>query len=262
MRTLPPIVVAPNGARRTKADHPALPMTVAETVATAVACRAAGAGGLHAHVRDAEGGHALDAGLYRELIAEMAHRAPDMLVQITTEAVGRYLPDEMRALVDAVEAQAVSVALREMVPGDADEGAGGAFFRRAAERGVAVQHILYAPDEVARFVALVERGVIPAEGLSVLFVLGSYDGARASTPDLIPLYRAPLAALAQEPEWMVCAFGAAETGCLAAALEAGGKARVGFENNFLNADGSVARDNAERVREVARFLASHASPNA
>ncbi len=50
---------------------------------------------------------------------------------------------------------------------------------------------------------------------------------------------------------MVCAFGHGETAALAAALKAGGKARVGFENSLWNADGSLARDNAERVAAIA-----------
>ena len=43
---LPEIMVAPNGARRTTADHPALPVTIPQTVATAKACFEAGAGAL------------------------------------------------------------------------------------------------------------------------------------------------------------------------------------------------------------------------
>ena len=43
--------------------------------------------------------------------------------------------------------------------------------------------------------------------------------------------------------------GAQETARLI--VEAGGKARVGFENSLWNADGSVAADNAERVRAIA-----------
>ncbi|NBB83711.1 MAG: hypothetical protein GVY28_09935, partial [Alphaproteobacteria bacterium] len=63
------LMVAPNGARKTKADHPALPIGPAELAATAVACRDAGAAAIHLHVRDEAGGHSLDAGRYREAIA-------------------------------------------------------------------------------------------------------------------------------------------------------------------------------------------------
>lgn len=110
------IMVAPNGARRTKADHSALPMTIAETVVAAKACLEAGAGALHAHVRDLTGAHVLDAGLYRELLSEMRVAVPQMQVQITTEAVGKYTPEEQRELVYKVKPDAVSVAIREMVP--------------------------------------------------------------------------------------------------------------------------------------------------
>lgn len=95
MNTLPDpaiVMVAPNGARRGKSDHPTLPITVEETVGEAARCFDVGATVLHAHGRDADGTHCLDAALYRDLIARMRDRVPDMLVQVTTEAVGRYNP--------------------------------------------------------------------------------------------------------------------------------------------------------------------------
>ena len=61
--------------------------------------------------------------------------------------------------------------------------------------------------------------------------------------------------LAEHPaDWAVCAFGQGETASLRAAHAAGGKLRVGFENSLVNEDGSIARDNAERVRAVAGLL--------
>ena len=44
-------MVAPNGARKTRRDHPALPVSIKETVEEAVQCYAAGATVLHGHVR-------------------------------------------------------------------------------------------------------------------------------------------------------------------------------------------------------------------
>jgi uncharacterized protein (DUF849 family) len=54
LAVLPAVMVAPNGARLGKAEHPALPVTIAEIVATARACHTAGAGAINAHLRDAE----------------------------------------------------------------------------------------------------------------------------------------------------------------------------------------------------------------
>ncbi len=255
MIVLPRIMVAPNGARRGKADHPALPVTIAETVETAVACHAAGAGAIHAHVRDSEGRHVLDAGLYRELIAELARVVPEMIVQITTEAVGRYTPGEQRAVVDQVVPAAVSVALREMVASPADEADAARFYKRCRERDISVQHILYEPAEVARLARLMAAGVIPREGLSVIYVLGRYAANQESDPDDLAGFISAADELPAEPDWMVCAFGRNETAALAAAFRAGGKARVGFENSLWNADGSLASDNAERVAAVAAMAA-------
>jgi len=250
MTPLPRIMVAPNGARRTKADHPALPVTIPEIVACAAPCHAAGADGLHAHVRDAEGGHVLDAGLYAELLAELARVVPAMQVQVTTEAVGRYAPDEQRRLVETLRPPAVSIALREIMA-ESDARITARFFHFCAEVGIAVQHILYDADEVDRLASLVRDGTVPADGLQLIHVLGRYTPGQVSSPADLAAPVARLAATGLAADWAVCAFGPAETAILAEACRLGGKARIGFENNLLNADGSVARDNAERVTELA-----------
>src|SRR5690606_28385405 len=167
------IMVAPNGARRTKADHPALPVDIAETAATAARCREAGASAVHAHLRDREGRHVLDADGYRELIAAIRREAGrDMVVQITTEAVGRYSPAEQRAVVDSVHPDAASIALAEMIPDATQEAEAAAFYARCAARNIAIQHILYDPVEFECLTHLVRLGIVVGEGMSVLFVLG------------------------------------------------------------------------------------------
>jgi len=113
---LPAIMVAPNGARKVKADHPAIPLGAAEIGAVARACANAGAGAIHFHVRDDAGGHVLDAGQYREVIAELKRTVPGMHLQITTETVGRYQPEDMRAIVRDVVPEGASIGVSEMVP--------------------------------------------------------------------------------------------------------------------------------------------------
>lgn len=251
--SLPPIMVAPNGARLGKADHPALPVTIPEIVRCAVECHAAGAGGIHAHVRDRTGQHVLDAGLYAELIAEMADAVPDMAVQITTESVGRYSPAEQRALVAAVLPRMVSVALRE-ITAEADNRLTRSFFHGCAEAGIDVQHILYTADEVDGLAALMSDGTIPAGQVQILHVLGRHAAGQRSAPtDLAaPLARQRAHNLAVD--WAVCAFGPAETECLVSAVRQGGKVRIGFENNLMNADGSLAVTNADRVADLIRAM--------
>lgn len=255
MTPLPRLMVAPTGARRGKADHPALPMTILEIVKTASACFAAGAGAIHTHVRDSQGRHSIDAGLYRELLAELALTVPGMLVQITSEAGGRFTPAEQFATVKDIRHPHVSVALREMVPDAAAEAHAGRFYAFCADTGIQVQHILYAAEEIPRLADLHQRGVVPVIA-EVLFPLGRYAAGEISTPeDLDPFLaeRERASEIAAAP-WMVCAFGPRETDCMAKALTAGGKARVGFENNVYMADGRVACDNAERIAEVAGLI--------
>ena len=78
-------------------------MSIADTVDEAAACYAAGACAIHAHVRGENDEHVLDAGRYRELIAEINHRVPEMLVQITSEAVGIYSPEQQVECIQAVK---------------------------------------------------------------------------------------------------------------------------------------------------------------
>ena len=62
--SLPPLMVAPNGARPSKKDHPAVPVTISETVETAKACFKSGATGIHFHIRDEKGEHILDSATF------------------------------------------------------------------------------------------------------------------------------------------------------------------------------------------------------
>ena len=258
MRPLPRLMVAPNGARRSKADHPALPMTLPEIVRTARACQAAGADGLHLHLRDAQGQHLLDAGAYRAALSELRHAVPGMAVQITTEAAGLYAPPHQRAVALDAGADLVSVALREMAAPPHDTTAP-AFYAACAERGVAVQHILYDAGDFDLLDRLVPPGLSGAPGLQMIFVLGRYSAGQESDPRDLDAFLDRLAQRATPADWAVCAFGRAETACLEAAHAAGGKLRVGFENNLLNGDGTPARDNADRVAVIAEIIESQRS---
>ena len=254
MNTAAPVViaVAPNGARKTKADHPRLPISPDEIVAEAEACLAAGVSMIHLHVRDADDQHTLDPTTYRGAIDALRDAVGDTLVvQMTTEAVGRYTAAEQIDAVQAVTPEAVSIALREIVPDAASEDPAGAFFHWLTERQVLAQFILYAPEEVATYVDLRERAVIPGGEHSVLFVLGRYTTNQQSSPsDIVPFVER-YAELQVRVPWMVCAFGQREAECIAAAIEMGGHARVGFENNQLRRDGSAAASNADAVTDAA-----------
>lgn len=247
------IAVAPNGGRRTKADHPALPLTPADLADTAAACLEAGASMIHVHVRKADGAHLLDADAYRDAIRAIRGAVGErMTIQITSEALGLYTPGEQRDVVRAVRPEAVSLALRELVPDESEEPAFADLLAWAARERVDPQIILYAPDDALRLDDMRRRGLVPFDRVSVLYVLGRYTPGQTSTPaDLLPFLAADMPRF---EAWSVCAFGRHEAACVTAAALLGGHVRVGFENNLWRPDGSLAADNAELVTIVASAL--------
>ena len=249
MNPLPTLMVAPNGARKTKADHPALPITLEEIITEAIQCHDAGADGIHLHVRGKNGGHILDAGLYHEAIDALRKAVPNMIVQITTEAVGLYAPHEQRKIVEDVQPDYVSVSLAEMCEGG-DIAAAVKFYARCAEADIAVQHILYGPQDLTMMTDLFDKGLTHRDDLQVLFVLGRYSKNQESLPANLDPFIAWMNKSCPQTQWGVCAFGKHETDCLLAAYRQNGRMRVGFENSFSNRDGTQAKSNAERVAEI------------
>nr|WP_272490770.1 3-keto-5-aminohexanoate cleavage protein [Mesobacterium pallidum] len=244
-------MVAPNGATRTKADHPALPVTLDEVTETARACAAAGANGLHLHLRDADQRHLLDAGAYREALAHLATALPGLPVQVTTEAGGIYAPGHQKRIALDSGATLVSAAWREITREDGAT----AFYQECHDAGIAVQHILYSAEDAEGLARTLPRAMLDDPALQLIFVLGRYVAGQQSTPEMLAPFLGWMKAEGICPDWGLCAFGQGETACLVAAHAAGGKLRVGFENSLLNADGITARDNAERVAEVVRATA-------
>ena len=176
-----------------------------------------------------------------------------MMVQVTTEAVGRYSPEDQRAVVRELGHDQVSIALREMSEGQSEDELR-SFYHWASGAGIGIQHILYTPREIRMFENLVASGVVPSAGVEMLFVLGQYSGVRESRPGDLSRYLHERRDSVAGAGWAVCAFGRHETECLVKGVMSGGKARIGFENNLFNLDGSVAAGNAERVAELVRAI--------
>ncbi|MGI9205637.1 MAG: 3-keto-5-aminohexanoate cleavage protein, partial [Woeseiaceae bacterium] len=243
------IMCAPNGARKTRADHPALPITPAELADCAASILDAGAAVIHLHVRDQNDGHSLDVDRYRDAIDAIHDRVGDELViQVTTEACGIYTPQQQMAMVRELQPEAVSLALRELCCDDAAESEAGAFFQELKERHILAQFILYSPDDAERFVTLQQRGVIPEQSAFVLLVLGRYSDDLTGEPQDLDGFAT---ALGGHADWAVCCFGRSEQEAVTRAAAMRGHARVGFENNFSLPDGSVAKHNAQLVRLAA-----------
>lgn len=247
------IAVAPNGACKTKLDHSALPLTQQELVKTAIDCLEAGASMMHFHVRDSDGRHTLDHAIYLPVLRALEASVGDrMLLQVSSEAAGRYQPVEQIEQMKRLAPHCLSCGLREIIGAKEDYTAGNAFFSELRRAGVLVQYILYSPAEVEWYEALCAKGVIPGDTHLLLFVLGRYGEAESKSYDLSSY----VSALKRKSPWMACGFGFGEHAVIAQAAQLGGHGRVGFENNQQLPDGSTAPDNAALVKlacDVARL---------
>jgi len=243
------LAVAPNGAYKQKADHPAVPLHLDEIVQAAVAAQQAGATLLHLHLRDQNLQHSLDPQQYlRTLAAIKDHTDDKLILQITSEAAGIFAPEQQIKTIRTVNPECVSIALRELIPDDAAIGQAQALFHWCAEQACRAQFILYSIDDLLTYFNYVERDVIPDAPHSVLFVLGRYHRhGQSSLSDLQPFLDS--IHLLNVP-WMVCAFGASEQNMVLEAAAHGGHCRIGFENNLLRSDASVSRDNTQQISDL------------
>jgi uncharacterized protein (DUF849 family) len=214
----------------------------------------AGASLLHLHVRHPDGRHSLDAAHYQAATDAIRRAVGDrMIVQATTEAAGRYDRHAQMALVRSIRPEAVSLALRELIPDDDSETEAADFLAWVARERIGVQWILYTAEEVRRLASLRQRGIVDRAPPFTLFVLGRYAADRTGRPaDLLPFLAAADAGL--DGPWAVCAFGKREAACALTAAALGGHIRVGFENNVLLADGAVATENKALIEQTAAVL--------
>ena len=162
---------------------------------------------------------------------------------------GVYDPAEQFELLKALKPKAASLALAEV------ESVGESVFTKnvyqfVADAKIDIQHIIYSPEELSRFVALRNEGIIKCTQPKLLFVLGRYTSGQQSQPSNLDPFLDTLQKSTLQVDWALCAFGEKETECLAYAYSRGGKMRVGFENSFWNIDGKIATSNHERVAEV------------
>jgi len=245
---------APNGARRMPEDHAELPLTPARIANCASSLTEQSVAVLHMHVRDEKNQHTLDPDRYRDATKAVRSAVGEsMIVQITTEAVGRFKPDEQMDVVRKLRPEAVSLALRELCADESSERTAGRFFEWLARERIWPQYILYSVEDVLRFERLRRKGLFAEDFPFCMLVLGQYeDGREGQVAELAAMREAG----ADRFPWAVCCFGGQENAAALQAASAGGHVRLGFENNLLLQDGSLAADNSALI---AQFHASRAN---
>jgi uncharacterized protein (DUF849 family) len=226
-----------NGGR-TRAEHPAVPLTPAELAAGAVAVRRAGAFAVHVHPRDASGSQTLRAAACDAAVAAIRKAAPGLPIGLSTSETIDRDPFARAAAVRTWRQPPdfVSVNLSEL-------GWAG-IVRAAVHAGIGVEAGLATPADAEEFVRSpfvhqVVRALVEVEG-------GVEDAREVAA--LIPAGVPQLWHGYGESTWEV----------LAAAVADGVDVRVGLEDVLVLPDGRVASDNGELVAAAVALAADAA----
>jgi len=241
------IMSAPNGARRQKSDHSAIPITPDDMADCAESIVENGASILHLHVRDEKNAHSLDVDRYRASISAIKNRVGDQLIiQATTEAVGIYDRYQQMDMVKILKPEAVSIALRELCPNDEALSEFSAFTKWMAGENIFPQYILYDETDYQRFESYRKQGIFQDDMPFTLFVLGSYLGP---TPEAdVMAEQMKLRTIKAEFPWAVCGFATNEADCISHAAHNRGHIRVGFENNIWRDADHLLDNNSEMIK--------------
>lgn len=243
------IMCAPNGARRTNLDHPQIPMTPTELADCAADIMEAGASIIHLHVRDEQQQHSLSVDRYKWAIDAITDKVGNgLVIQVTTEAVGRYSLHQQMAMVRELKPEAASIALRELVPIGSDLSETKAFFEWMEDQKVWPQIILYDETDFQRYQQMQQQGIFGRRRQFLLFVLKKQQQTASNLGfSITPFKQFP----PKIPDpWAACCFGKQEYQLPEFCSKNGGHVRVGFENNIWREDNTLASNNAELVRHA------------
>ena len=259
MKDVKPLIIglAPNGARYTKDDHPALPITPEELAQTAEQCLQAGARMIHLHVRDEFNQHSLATKHYQPALAVVREAVADnMLIQVTSESAGLYNAHQQRELMLQLKPDFISIALREFISESSDIVSFKHFIKQMMTHDCLFQYILYDNNDYELYRKLIDSQDIPDTNHSLLFVLGRYQ----SSPPTVDIVAEFAKILQTDASWMVCTFGKHSHEILTKSVAMNCHVRLGFENGFYLPDGTIASCNADLVKSSQQLFKNYQRP--
>ncbi|HEY0507821.1 MAG TPA: 3-keto-5-aminohexanoate cleavage protein [Blastococcus sp.] len=243
------LTVAPTGPESTKADVPALPVTVEEVAAAARDCRAVGAAVLHLHVRDADTRPTLDLGRVRDVVAAV-RESTDLVVQLSTGAVTD--PVAARLAVLDAEPDTASLALGTVTVGrDVFSDPWDLIVElhtRMQQRAIVPAYEVFDLGQLATLTRLLDEYGAPYGGhVHVDLVMGVPGGM----PGTAEALTACLPFLPEGASFAATGVGRTSLPVMLVALSAGGHLRVGMEDTLTYAPGVPVRDNVQLVARAA-----------
>jgi uncharacterized protein (DUF849 family) len=253
------ITVAPTGAETAKSDVPALPVTLDELVAAAVACEAAGAALVHVHIRDSQAAPTLDPVRLKDTVAAL-REATTLVVQLST---GGSVHDPLEERLAVLDAEPDSCSL---TCGTVNFGADVflnpwpfmvELYQRSQERQIVPEFELFDLGHVTSMNKLLDKYGPPYGGqVHCDLVMGVPGGMPGTAQALV----AAVAALPAGASWSATGVGRTSLPVALAALSCGGHLRVGMEDTLTFAPGEPVRDNAQLVERAVALSALAGRP--
>ncbi len=254
------LCVAITGSLPTKANNPAVPITIAEQIESTHEAFEAGASIAHCHVRDDAGKPTSDPDRFGRLMEGLRAHCPGLIVQFSTggrsgagKERGGMLPlrPDMASL--TVGSNNFPTRVYENPPDLVDWLASEmlAYNIKPEVEAFDLSHIVQA--------AVMQRDGRLKAPIYVQFVMG-VKNAMPADERILEFYIETLNRLAPGSEWCAAGIGPAQLVINEWSIAKGGHARTGLEDNVRLDRGTLAPSNAALVRRAAEICARHGRP--
>ena len=254
------ICVAITGSLPTKANNPAVPITVEEQVESTHEAFEAGAAIAHCHVRNDDQTPSSDPEKFARLKEGIEKHCPGMIVQLSTggrsgagEARGGMLPlrPDMASL--SVGSNNFPTRVYENPPDLVDWLAG-----EMRTHGVTPEIEAFDLSHIHQAVAMHKDGRLPRK-LYIQFVMG-VKNAMPVDRDVFDYYIKTVERLAPEAEWCAAGIGRHQLEVNEWCIAAGGHTRTGLEDNVRLSKEALAPSNAALVKRAVELCEQYERP--
>jgi 3-keto-5-aminohexanoate cleavage enzyme len=248
------IAVAPTGAEVSKAEFPALPVTLQELVDTALACEGAGASVLHIHLRDGAAQPTLDVALARKALS-LLRQETGLILQLSSGGAVSDSELDRLAILDA-QPDSVSVTCGTVNFGDQVFANRWPFiaklYQRILDLGIHPEFEIFDLGQISTLRRLLaEYGPPPGGHVHLDLVAGVPGGMPGSAAAIMACVHE------LDPKWTFSATGIGRTALpvMLASLALGGHVRVGMEDTLNVAKGEPVQSNRQLVERAALLAA-------
>ncbi|TCL10287.1 uncharacterized protein (DUF849 family) [Shimia isoporae] len=254
------LCVAITGSVPTKADNPAVPVTVAEQIESTHEAFEVGASIAHLHVRNDDETPSSDPEKFALLKEGLEKHCPGMVIQFSTggrsgagRARGGMLPlrPDMASL--SVGSNNFPTRVYENPPDLVDWLAS-----EMKAYGVTPEIEAFDLSHVLQAIRMHGAGVLPGK-LYVQFVMG-VKNAMPADREVFEFYRKILTERAPQAEWCAAGIGANQIAVNEWAIAAGGHTRAGLEDNVRLNKNALAPSNAALVQRAVTLCEKYERP--